>query len=245
MARIGDAPFDPRAVGTDLLPKLDNEYTLGNADYRWKSIHIGEGTIYINDAVTNDVMALTISNGVFFIDGLAQAQLPHVAVEDITFLDGSVQSTAAYMRYGSFYDTTTQTGTANSIQAMKLNTTDFVKDVSIVANTKITMAVAGKYNIAFSAQVHNQTSSAEIQIWLNKNGTPMANTNTKIHIEPTAPYNVAAWNLFVDAAAGDYYELMWSSNDATTQLQYAAATGSGATLKPAIPSVILTVNQVG
>jgi hypothetical protein len=89
----GDSP-DLSAIAEDLIPSVDNIYTVGNADYRWKSVHIGEGTIYINDSVTNDVTALTIADGVFFIDGIAQAQLPHVAVEDITFADDTVQTTA-------------------------------------------------------------------------------------------------------------------------------------------------------
>jgi hypothetical protein len=52
-------------------------------------------------------------------------------------------------------------------------------------------------------------------------------------------------NLFVNAAAGDYYELMWSSDSQHTVMEYEAPTGSGPTLHPAVPSIILTVNQVG
>ena len=65
-------------VDRDILPASDNEYTLGNSDYRWKSITIGEGTIYITDASTGDNVALTIDNGVFLIDGIVQAQLPQL-----------------------------------------------------------------------------------------------------------------------------------------------------------------------
>lgn len=95
MARFNDPIFDNNSISGDLLPSEDNVYVLGNADYRWKSISIGEGTIYINDAVTNDVVAMTIADGVFFLDGIAQAQLPHLKVVDITYDDNSVQTSAA------------------------------------------------------------------------------------------------------------------------------------------------------
>jgi hypothetical protein len=148
---------------------------------------------------------------------------------------------------GSFFDELDQTGTANSIQAMRVRTTDISNGITAdgTNHTQLTMAHAGKYNIAFSAQLHQTNSSSTVNIWLAKNGTAMSWTNTKIAITANNPYYVAAWNFFVDANAGDYYEVMWSSDSANTVIEAEAATGSGATLHPAIPSVIITVNQVG
>ena len=134
---------------------------------------------------------------------------------------------------------------ANSIQAMTLTDTDWQTGVSLESGSHIKFTNAGKYNIAFSAQMNQLQSSSVTNIWLAKNGTPVSNSNTKISITANNPYNVAAWNFFVDAAAGDYYEIMWSSDSNHTVIEYEAAVGSGATLHPAVPSVILTVNQVG
>ena len=145
----------------------------------------------------------------------------------------------------SFFSTVDQTCTADSIQAMTLNNTDWATGVTLESNSHIKMTNAGKYNIAFSAQLHQTSSSGITNIWLAKNGTAISNSNTKVAITANNPYFVAAWNLFVDANANDYYELMWSSDSPHTVLEYEAATGSGATLHPAVPSVILTVNQVG
>lgn len=92
---------------TNVLPLLDNTYTLGDADHRWKSISIGEGTIYITDAVTGDEAALTIADGVFFIDGIAQAQLPDLAVTNLTFNDNTTQTTAAVAQINSDWNATT------------------------------------------------------------------------------------------------------------------------------------------
>lgn len=134
---------------------------------------------------------------------------------------------------------------ANTIQAMTLNSTDWQTGVTLESNSHIKFTNTGKYNIAFSAQFHQTASSGVVNIWLSKNGTPVSNSNTKFDITANNPFSVAAWNFFVDAAAGDYYEIIWSSNDNHTVIEALAATGSGATLHPAVPSVILTVNQVG
>jgi hypothetical protein len=146
----------------------------------------------------------------------------------------------------SFFSTADQGPFAeDTIQAFSFNNTDWATGVSLASTNRVTMTNAGKYNIAFSGQVRQTQSSGNVYIWLNKNGTPIANTNTKVAISSSSPYSVAAWNFFVDAAADDYYQLMWSSDSEHTVMEYEAATGSGATLKPAIPSIILTVNQVG
>ena len=154
---------------------------------------------------------------------------------------------AASLYYGSFFDELQQTGGTNTVQAMRLRTTDFANGISISGtnNSRISIGHTGKYNIAFSAQLHQTNSSAVINIWIAKNGTALPWTNTKMDITANNPFVVAAWNFFVDATAGDYYELIWSSTSDHTVIEAAPATGSGATLHPAIPSVILTVNQVG
>jgi hypothetical protein len=155
----------------------------------------------------------------------------------------------AAARFGasaSFFSTVDQgPSAANTIQAFTFNNSDWLTGVTLVNSSKVTVTNAGKYNIAFSAQMHQTNGSGIVNIWLNKNGTPLANSNTKFAITANNPYSVAALNLFVDAAAGDQYELMWSSDSEHTVIEYEAEIGSGATLHPAVPSVILTINQVG
>lgn len=147
--------------------------------------------------------------------------------------------------YGSFYSTQDQTNAgATSVNKMTYNTTDFSNGVSIVSSSRITIANAGVYNIQFSAQVFKTSGgTSKIDIWLCKNGSNVANSNTEMEVSGNSHGSVAAWNFFVNAAAGDYYELCWSSADTTMILDYQAA-GTSPT-RPAIPSVILTVNKVG
>lgn len=153
--------------------------------------------------------------------------------------------TATDKAYISLYSAADQgPHAANSIQPFTYTNVDFSKDISLVDTSKITFAKAGKYNIAFSAQMHQLNSSGIVNIWLRKNGNNVPLTNTKFSITANNPYYVAAWNLFVDAAAGDDFELIWSSDSPNTVIEYEAATGSGPTEKPAIPSIILTVNEI-
>ena len=147
------------------------------------------------------------------------------------------------LHYGSFYSTQNQSLAKDANGAVTLNNTDFNNGVSIVSNSKITIANAGKYNIAFSAQLHYNGgggSGTTVNIWLSKNGTAVPDSNTRVTVNSNSPYMVAAWNFFVDAFANDYYELMWSPTNTQIKIDYEAAG-----VHPAIPSVILTVNQVG
>jgi hypothetical protein len=147
--------------------------------------------------------------------------------------------------FGSFYSTQDQTSAgANTANKMTLNTTDISNGVSIVSSSRITIANAGIYNIQFSAQLDKTDSGDDVvDIWLCKNGSNVANSNTQTTLTGNNGKHVAAWNFFVNAAAADYYELCWSSPDSAVFLNYVAAASSPT--RPAIPSVILTVNKVG
>jgi hypothetical protein len=146
--------------------------------------------------------------------------------------------------YLSAYSTQDQTNAgATSANKMTYNTTDLSNGVSIVSNSRITMANAGVYNIQFSAQLDKTDSGDDtVQIWICKNGNLVANSNTEITLTGNAGKHVAAWNWLVNASAGDYFEICWHSSDTAVFLNYIAAATSPA--RPAIPSVILTVNKV-
>jgi hypothetical protein len=161
--------------------------------------------------------------------------------------DGADGADGGFGASASYHSRVTQgpQNSASTVQAFTFNTTDWQTGIQRVDNTKIKMLSAGKYNIAFSAQFVQANNNGTVNIWLNKNGTPMAYTNTKLVIESNATYTVAAWNFFVDAAANDYYELIWSSTSTHTTVQYDPAQTINGNLHPEIPSIIVTVNQVG
>jgi hypothetical protein len=146
-------------------------------------------------------------------------------------------------RYGSFFDTTTQTAAAiNTAYAMTFNSTDLSQGVTLGTPTsRVYVDTINTYNIQFSAQVVNTTGGGahRIWIWLRKNGADVPNTATVIRIQGNNSEAVAAWNFLLEMNQGDYFELMWAVDNTGVQLQTFAASG----FYPAVPSVILTVTN--
>jgi len=146
------------------------------------------------------------------------------------------------MRYGVFSDTTTQTAAAiNTAYAVTFNTTDLSNGVYIGTPTsRVYVDRLGIYNFQFSAQLDQAASAAhDVYIWADINGTTQPNTGTKVTLVGNNAASVAAWNFVFRLNAGDYFRLMWSTNNTACQITAAAA----AALVPAIPSVILTVTD--
>ena len=162
----------------------------------------------------------------------------------------------AYLRfpYGSFYDTTNQyAASTTTAYPITLNTTDSSNFVSIVSSSQITFAVSGFYNIQFSLQLANyDTASQDIDVCFRKNGTDIANSNSRFGLAPRKsagnPFHiVGSLNFIVQATAGDYIQLMWCSSviGSSGVGAYIEAYSAGATpTRPAVPSVILTAQFV-
>lgn len=148
-------------------------------------------------------------------------------------------------RYGTFYSNVDQTNpVANTAMAMTFNNTGSANGVSVVSNSRLTIAKPGVYNIQFSAQVAKTGGgTSNVDIWLNQNGSPVAWTNTVVPVTSGTP-QVAAWN-FVEnvTVANTYYEIMWSSADTLVLLDSQAANTSPT--RPGVPSVIVSVTPVG
>jgi len=143
--------------------------------------------------------------------------------------------------YGAFYDTRTQSGSANVSSSIQFNSTDYSEGVSIASNTRIVLANVGVYNIQFSAQlVDTAGGDSIIHIWIKKNGQNVPNSAGRIYLAANKE-TVTAWNYVVPATSpNDYYELVWQSTDDDARILASTATGN----IPAIPSIILTVTQV-
>lgn len=149
--------------------------------------------------------------------------------------------------YGSFYSTTDQSDGTTPHLMFAENTAD-ADGVSMETGTEstksqITFAHAGTYNIQFSAQLHNiggGGSGNTVNIWFKLNGSDIDDSDTKVTVPSNNPYVVAAWNFIVSVAAGDYVEMAWLTDNANIILEYETSTAS----HPAIPSVILTAQQI-
>ena len=130
---------------------------------------------------------------------------------------------------------------------MGLNTIDFAHEVSITNGSRIAVANTGVYNLQFSAQLANSANTnITFDIWLAYTGSNVANSNTQIDVNKSAGQlgrAVAAWNWMLPIKANDYVQISWSCNASTGQLlAYGTQTNP---MRPAIPSVIATLTQIG
>ena len=150
--------------------------------------------------------------------------------------------------YGNFYSMQTQlnageAATPDVANAMTFNSPADGVGVTIISNSRITVANAGTYNLQFSTQVEKTNNGSDsIDIWLAKNGENVAWSSTRTWLYGNNAKHVSAWNFVITLAANDYLQLMWSSANAAVQLTAEGA--ATAPVRPEIPSVIATLTQV-
>jgi hypothetical protein len=145
-------------------------------------------------------------------------------------------------RYGSFYDTTTQTAAAiNTAYAMTFNTVDLSVGVTRGTPTsRIYVDTLNVYNVQFSAQVDKTSGGVGlVWVWLRKNGVNVPDSAGQIRIQGNNAEILAAWNYIIELNAGDYIELMWEVDDTSVILLADAASA----VHPSVPSIILTVTN--
>lgn len=144
--------------------------------------------------------------------------------------------------YGAWYSTATQTNTVNNGKAITFNATSYAEGATLKNTSRMTVQESGTYNIQFSAQIHNigGGGSGELMyVWFKKNGVNIPNSATSMHVSSNQ-YRVMTVNIFEKLKANDYIELYWSTTNTAIRLEAKTA----ASPVPAIPSVIVTLNQV-
>lgn len=145
-------------------------------------------------------------------------------------------------RHGNFYDTTTQTAAAiNTAYPITFNSTSLSEGVYIGTPTsRIYVDRVGAYNFQFSAQLNKSSASAKsIYIWYRLNGVDAPYSATAVTLAGSSSATVAAWNFVLEMNAGDYFELVWSTDDTGCVIQAVASSSP----VPNIPSVILSVTD--
>lgn len=151
--------------------------------------------------------------------------------------------------YGSFFDTTTQTGSITTPTLITFNTVDQSKGVYRGTPTsRIYVSEAGTFNFQFSVQVQTtDANTQDINLWLRINGTDVAGSNGLVSVPAkhgaVNGHMIAGWNFFLTMAAGDYLELVWLPSTVTTTLEYYSAV-TGPPAIPATYSVVLTAIKV-
>lgn len=153
--------------------------------------------------------------------------------------------------YGSFYSTQDQSDGVNTPNPLTVNNTAEADGISIANDgsgrpSRITFVYGGTYNIQFSAQFHHTSGGGAgntVNIWFRLNGIDVPNSDTRLTVPSNAPYVVAAWNFVQTVSATNYLEIMWATDNASIVVEYEPA-GTTPFAHPAIPSVIITAQQI-
>lgn len=145
-------------------------------------------------------------------------------------------------RYGSFYDTTTQTAsTVNTAKEITFNTTDLSQGVRIGTTTShVIVDQEGIYNFQTSIQLDSTVATdEEFYLWFRLNGVDVTNSASQVRVKGNNAEVFLALNYFFNLKPNDYVELVFSVTDLGVRLLASGAVAP----HPGIPSVILTVSN--
>jgi hypothetical protein len=126
----------------------------------------------------------------------------------------------------------------------------FSNGITVESGSRIKVPCAGQYLVTFTLQVTNRSNTAaEFEVWAKDTGVNYPLSNTRFDVP--ARKSGSIWSHIVPAITGiftvddptnDYLQVAWWSDNLNVFIQnYAAGTSP---TRPAIPSVILTINFV-
>jgi hypothetical protein len=126
----------------------------------------------------------------------------------------------------------------------------FSNGITVESGSRIKVPCAGQYLVTFTLQVTNRSNkAAEFEVWAKDTGVNYPLSNTRFDVP--ARKSGSIWSHIVPAITGiftvddptnDYLQVAWWSDNLNVFIQnYAAGTSP---TRPAIPSVILTINFV-
>jgi hypothetical protein len=159
---------------------------------------------------------------------------------------GCPQCTGNYAQFYSLLDQ--RADVPNVTQAIVIEETAFASNISMQSDgtnlTRITFDTPGIYDIQFSVQLHHTQgggSGDNIHIWFRQNNVDIPASNSIVHVRNNT-FSIAGWNIFVDIQnSGDFVQIVGYPTNVKIILEHVDATLT----EPAVPSVIVTVNQVG
>jgi hypothetical protein len=160
---------------------------------------------------------------------------------------GATGAGGALGYWGSFWSTDDQIAvTANTEYQITCNNTDPDSYGVFVSNgSRINFTSTGVYSIIYSVQFVNTSNQIQdANIWLKKNGSNVADSDSKWSIVERHGnidgHAIGSVNYVLKLNAGDYLELAWQTTSTNLSIQYLPAVSPA----PAIPSIILTATQV-
>jgi len=144
--------------------------------------------------------------------------------------------------YGSFSSTQTQPLAAGTPLPFEYDTKDVASSTGVnvlFPSAEIIVSNAGTYKILSSLQCDSTVGLQSINMYLQVNGTPVANTATRVVVNLNLE-SLMTVEWFIDLGAGDKVEIV--GYDLTGGAQALAI--AAAPPVPAIPSIITTILRI-
>ena len=204
--------------------RLGETITTGSLSVSGSTIMIGDNTMTGNTQLTGSV---GISGSSEFTG-------------DVTLNNDLIVNTHTQFNHGGFISTQNISGSAGVSGSVNFDSTNDLNNVSLVSNSRITVANAGTYNIQFSAQIDADDGAGTMYLWFKKNGINITDSATKVELSNNDA-SVMTVNILDTASDNDYYEIAYQNNNGKLKLKAVPAAGN----IPSIPSVITTITQVG
>ena len=102
ISTIAEFYSDRLAMSGNIIPTLNNQYTLGNVTNQWSAIHAGPGGLYLEDLSTGIDAQLTVDSNVFLINNVTALQVGNIQLTK----DGIINTqTAGNIDLGTTGDT--------------------------------------------------------------------------------------------------------------------------------------------
>lgn len=187
--------------------------------------------------------------------GRVTLQVPQVFGEHTTNWAYPVVGAPVHAKfpYGNFHSSTDQTITSTTTAYnVAIDSDDgsygIFLDSSVASNTHVHVKYAGVYNIQFSAQFANtSTSIYNANVWLRVNGADVPASAGQLTVPSkhgsVNGQTISSWNYLNKFNANDYIEFVWQAENTAVYME-AIPAGTTPTI-PLSPSFAVTITLAG
>jgi hypothetical protein len=145
--------------------------------------------------------------------------------------------------YLEAFDTTDQSNAGNTAaNLVTYNSIGINRGIGITGTGSVIFFQPGDFTLAYSIQIYNDDSQDQtVDIWISKNGTNVPDSNSRFTILKKTAL-IASTTLILRVNTNDIIELYWSSPSLFVGLEHFPPSTNP--IRPAIPSVILVVDEI-
>lgn len=151
--------------------------------------------------------------------------------------------------FGQFYSTTNQTAAAiDTVYTMKLDSTVSVNEAGLNSSNGIVVSRTGVYNLSFSCQFANKSTSAigEVALWPAINGVdvPWSATSVSVPVKHSGVegYTTVTANFYLSLTPKDVVTMRWVTNS-TSCYVFVNSTTPPFTA-PLIPGLVVSIERI-